>query len=77
MAEWLALPTSDFGSRGPRFESYLEAEFSSGLYDASLHRESFIVALPSSRYDLNNVERSVKHQTLSEPHHEKMCLRGN
>ena len=46
--------TSNFGSQGPWFS--LEAEFSSCLYDAS---QSLSL---SAWYDLNNVERDVKHQ---------------
>ena len=31
-----------------------------------LYTEPFIITLPSSQYDLNNVERNIKHQTVSE-----------
>ena len=33
-------------------------------YSALHWREPFIITLPSSRYDLNNVERDVKHQII-------------
>ena len=60
MAEWLVLPT---GSRGPGFESCWRWNSSDDFM--TLHcTEPFIITLPSSRYDLNNVERDVKHQTI-------------
>ena len=41
----------------------LEAEFSSGLYCTSLHK-AFHYHPSLSQYDLNNVERDVKHQII-------------
>ena len=51
------LSAYNFGSLG-QIQIALEAEFSSWVYDASLHR-AFIITLSSSWYDLNNVERDV------------------
>ena len=45
----------DFESGGPRVRILLEPGFSS---------EPFIIILPSSWYDLDNVERDVKHQII-------------
>ena len=45
----------DYGSRGPCFESSHDC--------MALHcAEPFIIILPLPQYDLNNVERDVKHQ---------------
>ena len=45
-----------------RWNSAMEAEFSSWLYGTSLHRAFHYDQ--SARYDLNNVERDVKHQII-------------
>ena len=46
-----------------RIQILLEAEFSSDCM--ALHcTGSFIIILALSQYDLNNVERDVKHQTI-------------
>ena len=59
VVEWLTLPISDQWSRVQITLSRNSA------YDCiALHcTEPFIITLPSSQYDLNNVERDVKHQT--------------
>ena len=53
MTDWLAFPTSD-----------QKFSYSNPAYDCmALHyTEPFIIIFPSSRYDLNDVERDVKHQ---------------
>ena len=51
----------DFGSRGPELKS---RENSSHGCTAFQCTETFIIILPLSRYDLNNVEMYVKHQTI-------------
>ena len=56
VAEWLALPTSD---QKVQDSLILEEEFNSWLYSSSLHKA--FITLPLSLYDLNNVERDVKH----------------
>ena len=60
MAKWLALQTCMITRCQVRI--LLEAEFNFRLYDVLLHRTSSYH--PSSQYDLNNVERDVKHQTI-------------
>ena len=50
----------DFGSWGPGFDR-------GGIHLMTERRfivQSFIIILPSSRYDLNTVERGVKHKTF-------------
>ena len=47
----------------PRVRIPLEAEFSLSLYSNHC-TEPFIITLLSLRYDLNNVERGVKHQLI-------------
>ena len=57
-AEWLALPTPDHeipGSNPTR----------GGIKPMSIrHFTAHIITFPSSRYDLDNVERDIKHQTF-------------
>ena len=52
-----------FGSQGPVFEFHWRRDLA---HDCSaLHcTEPFIIILPSSQYDLNNVERDVQHQLI-------------
>ena len=58
MAEWLALSTLDHEVLGLH-----EVDFSSDCI--VFHRiEPFIITLPSSRYDINNVERDIKHKIV-------------
>ena len=47
-------------SRGPGFKSQWRQTSAHALNYA----EPFIISLPSSRYDFNNVERDVKYQIL-------------
>ena len=58
----------DFGSRGPRFESCWRQN---SAHDCMvLHcTEHFIVTLPSSRYDLNDIEGDVKLHRHHHHHH--------
>ena len=65
MAKGLALLTWDH-------QVLLEAEFS---YDcmALYCTEPFIITLPSSRYDLNYMERDMTHQTIVLFLHENIC----
>ena len=53
----------NFGSRGPRFESRWRLN---SAHDSTARHctESFIITLSWSQYDLYNVERDVKHQTI-------------
>ena len=55
--------TPDFGSQDPGFESLYKRN---SAHDCmALHcTEPNIITLPSSLYDLNNVERDVTHQTI-------------
>ena len=58
---------SDFGERGPRFESGCRRN--SAYYCTALHcTDPSIITLPLSQYDLNNVERDVKHQNHRHVH---------
>ena len=50
--------TSDFVLRGPRFKSCCRR---SSAHDCMAHS---ILILPLSHYDLNNVEKYIKHQTI-------------
>ena len=58
MAKGLVLPTSGFKSPKRR----------NSAHDCMVFHctEPFIIILPLSRYDLNNVEREVQHQTITE-----------
>ena len=55
-----------FGSQGPRFESHWRQN---STHDCIMLYYTctwpFIITLPSSQYDLNNVERNVKDQIIS------------
>ena len=56
----LALPTSDYEVLGSN-----SVEADSACDCIVLHcTEPFIITLPKSQYDLNNVERDIKHQTI-------------
>ena len=57
----------NFGLRGPKFESHPPppTRWNSSYDCTSIHcTEPFIIALLLSGYDLNNVERDVKHQAI-------------
>ena len=52
-----------FGSEGPGFESHWR--WNSAHNCMAFHcAEIFIIILPSSRYELNNVERDIKDQLI-------------
>ena len=53
----------NFDSQGFGFKSYWRQNSAHGCM-ALLCTEPFIITLKSSRYDLNNVERDIKHQTI-------------
>ena len=57
------ISTPYFESQGPRFESLLRR---TSTHDCMVFHcsEPFIITLPSSQYDLHNIERDVKHQTI-------------
>ena len=58
-----AVRAPDFGSQGPMFASCWRRN--SALDCVALHCiEPFIITFPSSRYDLNNVDRYVKHKII-------------
>ena len=61
VAEWFALPTSEHKVPGLH-----PARSGTQLVSKKLHcTKLFIITLPSSQYDLNNVEREVNYQTIS------------
>ena len=58
LAEWLGLPILDHEVTGLRLISAQDCT-------VFICTEPFIITLPSSQYDLNNVERDVKHESSS------------
>ena len=59
----LVVSAPDFGSQNPEFKSHWKRN--SALDCLALHCiEPFIIILPWSGYDLNNVERDIKHQII-------------
>ena len=61
MAEWLACPTMDHKVLGSDRDGGGKSAHDSMVL---LCTEPFIITLPSSGYDLNDVKRGVKHQTI-------------